>query len=92
MMIASPQDPHQAGLSLSCRLPASALQQVEVKAATGTQVVVLGSFTPSSFTAINNGVSTLQIKSISTKRASLQNGGYWSFLTCKLKPCCNRGS
>lgn len=59
----------------ACRLPASALEQVEVNPVTGVQVVVNGSFTPSSFTAINSGVATLQVKGISTKTAKLQNSG-----------------
>ena len=58
-----------------CRLPASALQEVDVAAPVGIQVVVNGSFSPATFTASNAGVSDLRISGASAQSASLQNTG-----------------
>ncbi|BDA44399.1 hypothetical protein COCOBI_05-5830 [Coccomyxa sp. Obi] len=62
-------------IKLTVQLPASQLQRIEVKPATAVQVVVLGNFTPSSFTAINSGVSTIQIKGLTSNNVQLQNTG-----------------
>jgi hypothetical protein len=62
------------------RLPASQLERVEVKPATAVQVVVLGAFSPANFTAINSGVSTLQVKGLTSANVKLQNAGYCTFI------------
>lgn len=58
-----------------CRLPPTQLERIELKPATAVQVVVLGDFNPSSFTAINSGVSTLQVKGLKSDSVNLQNTG-----------------
>ena len=58
-----------------CRLPASALQEVDLASPVGVDVVVNGSFSTTSLTASNSGVSTLRISGASAQSASLQNTG-----------------
>ncbi|EIE26113.1 hypothetical protein COCSUDRAFT_61109 [Coccomyxa subellipsoidea C-169] len=62
-------------IKLTVKLPASQLERVEVKPATAVQVVVMGAFSPSSFTAVNSGVSTLQVKGLKSDNVRLQNSG-----------------
>ncbi|KAK9915704.1 hypothetical protein WJX75_002879 [Coccomyxa subellipsoidea] len=62
-------------IKLTVKLPASQLERVEVKPATAVQVVVLGAFSPANFTAINSGVSTLQVKGLTSANVKLQNAG-----------------
>ncbi len=57
------------------RLPASALQQVDLASPVGVDVVVNGSFSAASLTASNSGVSTLRISGAAAQSASLQNTG-----------------